>query len=637
MLRSLVSEEIRTNRSCVERLGLTPDELQARPLLDWIHPEDQRDLQEALTHGSGSVHARHGTKRSGEWVCFEWSVKTGVDGAFALGRLANASGDSSTGAITTATKGEALEAMALIVEASNPGMRCSIVLVDPDTGSIVVGAGPGFPAEYNEAVAQLHIGPTVGSCGTAAFWNVPVIVENIAEDPLWRDLRTAAAIAGVCACWSHPINASDGAVLGAVAIYADEPRSPNPSQMDGLAIAARMIGLAIERDRLEKQLRQAVQLEAIGRLAGGIAHDFNNLLTVIIGHVELMRLQASSAPAPETLDAISHAADRASKITSQLLAFGRKRPHRTERIGLGAAVLDMMRVLSPVIGDEISVSVVSDPSAGWITVDRTQLDQVILNLVLNARDAMPTGGRLEIEIRHATVAEIARLNPENPHGSFVSLTVTDDGCGMNLETKDRVFEPFFSTKQGDQHSGFGLATVYGLTRQNGGHISVCSEVGRGATFSLFFPAAGAGPVPPKDGAVDGQGKRAVLVAEDNDGIRELIRKVLMSEGYVVTSTRNGAEAFALVEEGLAVDLRLPDVMMPHMGGIELAARLRQLHPNIAILFVSGRPLSSTGLSDTELRRERFLAKPFRPDELVSEVRRALQHQGVSAGAAPSPR
>ncbi len=637
IIRSAVSAETRTNRSFGKLLGLTTDELRLRPLLDWIHPEDRSALGAALKSGSGSVSARHSTMRRDEWICFDWTVKTAAEGAFAFGRVAGTSGTSTTPEFAAAaTKAEALEAMALIVEASNPGMRCSILLVDPKTGRILVGAGPSFPAEYNNAVEELHIGPTVGSCGTAAFWNVPVIVEDISEDPLWRDLREAAELAGVCACWSHPIAASDGTVMGAVAIYADEPRSPNPSQMDGLAIASRMIGLAIDRDRLEEQLRQAAQLEAIGRLAGGIAHDFNNLLTVILGHVELMRRQTLSAPAPETLEEISHAVDRASEITSQLLAFGRKQTHRPERVELGEAVLDIVRLLNPVIGDEITVSVVSDPSARWITIDRPQLGQIMLNLVINARDAMPTGGRLEIEIRHATRSEVARIVPENPHASFVLLTVTDDGQGMNPQTKSRMFEPFFSTKQGEQNSGLGLATVYGLTRQNGGSISVRSEVGEGTTFSLYFPTFGAAPAPPIDTSEKERNRGSVLVAEDNDGIRELATRVLVSEGYKVTSARNGVEAVALVEGGLKVDMLVADVMMPLMGGVALAKRLRKLVPGIHVLYVSGHPLSSTDLPDFEPRRERYLAKPFRPAQLVGEVRLGLPQQGIDPDLVSTP-
>jgi signal transduction histidine kinase/ActR/RegA family two-component response regulator len=523
--------------------------------------------------------------------------------------------------------------MALIVEASNPGLRCSILLVDLESSRITVGAGPSLPAEYNSAVEGLQIGPTVGSCGTAAFWNVPVVVENIAEDPLWSDLRQAAALAGVCACWSHPIVATNGTVLGAIALYADAPRAPSQSQMDGLESASHMVGLAIERDRLEEQLRQAAQLEAIGRLAGGIAHDFNNLLTVILGHVDQMRRHAPSAPEPQALDAISHAVARASQITSQLLAFGRQQIHRPEHVELGPAVLDVMHVLDPVIGDEISVSLVSDPSAGSIMIDRTQLAQIMLNLVLNARDAMPAGGQLDIQTRHATSAEVSQVNPEDSSLSFVAISVADKGKGMDSQTKTHAFEPFFSTKEGSQNSGLGLATVYGLVRQNGGYISVQSKVGQGTTFSLFFPTSAGAPTGLYRDDGEGRSFASVLVVEDNDGIRDLATRVLMSEGYEVTHARNGAEAMSLVEGGVVADLVVTDVRMPVMGGVELVQRLRAVLPDMHVLYISGHPSQSLNLTDPESPRARFLAKPFTPAQLLSEVRRALPPEEVDSGFA----
>ena len=627
ILRSVGSAEtVRVNRSFNELLGLTREEVRMQPFLEWIHPEDRGVLKKALDSGAGSARARHGTKR-GEWVGFDWLVKTGERGTFALGRLAHESGipagPAAVSPAAPAGKAETLKAMALIVEASNPGMRCSILLVDRKTDRVTVGAGPSLPAEYNSAVDGLQIGPAVGSCGTAVFWNVPVVVENISEDLLWAELRDAAGLAGVCACWSHPIASTDGTVLGAVALYADEPRAPNLSQMDGLRISARMIGLAVERDRLEEQLRQAAQLEAIGRLAGGIAHDFNNLLTVILGHVELMRAQAPSSPGPQTLDAISHAVGRASQITSQLLAFGRKQTHHPERVDLGQIVSDVMHVLSPVIGDEISVSLVSDPTAGWITIDRGQFDQIMLNLVLNARDAMPAGGQLAIATRHATNEELSQVNPEDPYGSFVTITVADQGEGMDSQTRSRAFEPFFSTKDGSQNSGLGLATVYGLVRQNGGYISVQSEVGKGTTFSMFFPMAVGASARLETDAGAQQSVAAVLVVEDDDGIRDLLTSILMSEGYSVTHARNGVEAMSLFEGGVAFDVLVTDVMMPEMGGVELVERLRGVRPDVHVLYISGRHSGSLGLPDLDSPRTRFLAKPFTPAQLVTEVRHAL--------------
>jgi nitrogen-specific signal transduction histidine kinase len=395
--------------------------------------------------------------------------------------------------------------------------------------------------------------------------------------------------------------------------------------MDGLSIAAHMIGLAIERDRLEEQLAQAAQLEAIGRLAGGIAHDFNNLLTVILGHVELMRMQAPSPPGARTLDAISHAVNRASQITSQLLAFGRKQTHHPERVGLGQIVSDVMHVLSPVIGDEISVSLVSDPTAEWITIDRGQFDQIMLNLVLNARDAMPAGGQLAIATWHATNEDISQVNPEDPHGSFVAITVADQGEGMDSQTRSRAFEPFFSTKDGSQNSGLGLATVYGLVRQNGGYIAVQSEVGKGTTFSMFFPTAAA-RLEADTGAQESVA--SVLVVEDDGGIRDLLASILMREGYTVTHARNGAEAMSLFEGGVVFDLLVTDIMMPEMGGVELVDRLRGVRPDVHVLYISGRPSGSRDVPNLDSPRTWFLAKPFTPAQFVTEVRHALPPEDV---------
>jgi two-component system, cell cycle sensor histidine kinase and response regulator CckA len=625
ILRCLVSTEMRLNRSFIDSLGLTAEELELKPLLDWIHPDDRSAFEELIATGVGSVQARHATKRAGDWVSLDWMVKPHGDEIFALGRPSHRRAESLGAAMSAASssKSEALQAMALIVEASNPGTRCSILLLDRETNCFTIGAGPSLPEDYNQAMDGLLIGPTVGSCGTAAFWNVPMVVENIAEDPLWKAFRTTAAEAEVAACWSHPITASDGSVLGAVAIYADEPNLPNPNQMDGLAIAARMIGLALDRDRLEEQLRRASQLEAIGRLSSGIAHDFNNLLTVILGHVELMRRQAPSSPSPQALETISLAIDRASDITSQLMAFGREQPFRPERVELGAAVADLMPLLKSAVGDEISVTLVTEPSSSWVMMDCTQLSQILLNLVLNARDAMPDGGRLRIETRLANAVELARLVPDDPHGSFVQILVTDDGQGMSDETKRHLFEPFFSTKEGGQNSGLGLASVYGLTRQNGGYITLKSELGTGTSFSLYFPTSGATEVGGVGVASSESQLGSILFAEDNDAIREVMMRALVAEGYQVIGARNGAEALSHVRDGAKIDMLVTDIMMPDLGGGGLVQELRRVMPEVHVLLISGRPLSSHTSLDPELRDARFLAKPFRPEMLVQEVQRCL--------------
>lgn len=578
------------------------------------------------------MSARHRTLEGG-WIPLNWKVRSVSEGVVALGSPARLSADAgepwhfaapSDGTARAST----LEAMALVVEAKNPGLRCSILLVDEEGDHVTVGAGPSLPPEYNSAVEGLQIGPAVGSCGTAAFWNVPVVVEDISEDPLRKGLREAAALAGVLACWSHPISARDGRVLGAMALYANMPSAPTPRQMEGLEIAARMVGLAIERDQLEERLQQAAKLEAVGRLAGGIAHDFNNLLTVILGHVEVMDQELDVTPDPAVLKEIRHAIERASEITSQLLAFGREQVRCPERVVLSQVVLDVMRVLDPLIGDQISVSVEADPSVDAITVDPTQLRQAVLNLVLNAMEAMPDGGKLTVAVRHAYEDEISSVVPGCASGSFVAVAVTDIGTGMDRCTLARVFEPFFSTKEAGRGAGLGLSTVHGLIRQNGGYVLVRSGPGSGSTFTVLLPKS-EGRAELKDDRSNATGTETVLVVEDFDPIRDLIVRVLAQESFRVVQARNGVDALGLIEGGLVPDLIVTDVTMPVMGGVDLVARARQLHPHLAVLYVSGHPKDRIGASNKGLEKEAFLAKPFTPAQLRQAVDRVRSRDSLN--------
>ena len=308
-------------RACddlIRRIGYTADVLSSRPLAAWIHPDDRSAIDEVVSAGCGSAEGRHATK-SGDWILFNWRIETVGDAVHALGEPQNAGfapeDFKAQASGNHQTMNEMLAAFALIVESKNPGKRCSILLVDPETRRINVGAGPSFPSEYNEAVEGLQIGPQVGSCGTAAFWNVPVVVSDIARDPLWRELRDAARMANVSACWSQPIRSMNGKVLGAMALYDTSPSTPERYQMDGLAIAARMVGLAIERAELEAQVRQVAKMEALGVLAGGVAHDFNNLLGVILGNADLAIASLSSNDkARDMLDDIATASKSAAEL-----------------------------------------------------------------------------------------------------------------------------------------------------------------------------------------------------------------------------------------------------------------------------------------------------------------------------------
>ena len=288
---------------------------------------------------------------------------------------------------------QTLDAMARIVEARNPGMLCSILLVDDERKYITGGAGPSLPEEYNRAVEGLRIGPGVGSCGTAAFWNVPVVVEDIGKDPLWRDLRDAAALAGVSACWSHPITSTTGQVLGAMALYDPEPRRPEPSQMDGLAIAARMVGLAIERERLQDHLRRAAKMEAVGVLAGGIAHDFNNLLVTVMGNAELASTTLSEgAEARPMLEEIVTASVNASELCNQMLAYAGRGTHSMETIECNAQIRELGGLLQVALPKKVSLQYELCAEPLGLHADRSQLRQVIMNLITNAAEAMGNAG-----------------------------------------------------------------------------------------------------------------------------------------------------------------------------------------------------------------------------------------------------
>lgn len=632
------TERVRINAAFEELVGLPADALRQHELVHWIHPQDRWRLQSAVVDGGGSLEARHRTA-DGSWVTVAWEVRAEDGDLVVLGRCpggerapARADGAPPN---TSASSGLAvtLRGMADIVEARNPGLRCSILLVTSCGSRVSVGAGPSLPDDYNEAVEGLRIGPMVGSCGTAAYWGVPVVVEHIEKDPLWADLREAAALAGVSACWSTPIFSTAGEILGAMALYADEPTAPTVAQMDSLEIAAHMVGFAVERDLLEQQLRESEKMEAVGRLAGGVAHNFNNLLTVMLGHLELLREKGDRPPDPATLDTIERAVTTASEMTGQLLAFGRRGEHGGARADLVDALHELARVLDPLIGDHISVSIETDPSLRWITVDRGHLGQIMLNLLLNAREAMAAGGHIRIETRPATIREVGAAKAPLPASRYVAVSVSDTGPGMDAATRERAFEPFFTTK-GERGTGLGLATVYALTTQSGGHAFIESELGRGTTITLLFPQGDPLDVSVVERSGGATSIASVLVAEDNQEIRRLVARVLDDAGYDVVEARNGQEAWALCEDGLAPDLLVTDIMMPRMDGVELARRVRGRYGDTRVVYISGHAFDRIAKLDADPTHEVHLAKPFSPGQLRESVLRALALPG-GPGMSPS--
>jgi nitrogen-specific signal transduction histidine kinase/CheY-like chemotaxis protein len=393
-----------------------------------------------------------------------------------------------------------------------------------------------------------------------------------------------------------------------------------------------LAGMAIDitdRKQLEEQLRQAQKMEAIGRLAGGVAHDFNNLLTVISGYSELLQYRlATDQPLHKYAEHIKEAGDRATALTRQLLAFSRQQVLRPVVLDLNRAVQDVMQMLQRLIGEHIDLRVHLAPAPTFIKADPGQIEQVLLNLVLNARDAMPEGGRLTIETVNLELEEAASQRLGTAPGPCVQLTVTDTGCGMDVATQGRIFEPFFTTKDLGKGTGLGLATVYGIVMQSRGAITVDTAPGQGARFTIYFPksdvVADDRETNQSRNAEPVIGSETILVVEDQDSVRGFLRNLLRLYGYDVLEASGGSEAIAICEEHAGkIDLLVTDVVMPGMSGRELAERIGAEQPAIKVLLISGYtddPSIQTGGAQGGLA---FLQKPFSPITLTQRIREVL--------------
>jgi len=415
---------------------------------------------------------------------------------------------------------------------------------------------------------------------------------------------------------------------------------------DGSAITVRISGRAVatedepadvleaiaeditERRVLEDQFRQSQKMEAVGRLAGGIAHDFNNLLMVVSGYTEVLLDQLTAEnPLHTKAEAIQQASDRATTLTRQLLAFSRKQLLELKVIDVNAIVADMERLLRPLIGEDIELTTSLAPAVGCTRADAGQLEQVIMNLVVNAKDAMPNGGKICIRTTSVTLDDTYR--PENTfikHGPYVMISVSDTGQGMDRETQARIFEPFFTTKEKGKGTGLGLSTVYGIIKQSGGYVFVQSELGRGTVFTIYFPRVDepseALAAPASLAAVGGT--ETILLVEDEESVRQLVRETLESRGYHVLEAPNGQDALAVASSHPdTIHLIITDVVMPGMSGHELVRQLLPVRPGAKVLYLSGyaedafaSPLPADG-------KKTFLQKPFTLQSLSRKVREVL--------------
>ena len=391
-----------------------------------------------------------------------------------------------------------------------------------------------------------------------------------------------------------------------------------------------------DRKKLEEQLRQAQKMEAVGRLAGGIAHDFNNLLMVIQGHAELLTDRMKPGESlRRNAEQIQEASQRATSLTRQLLAFSRKQMLAPVVLNVQAVVSDMGKILRRLIGEDVELVTVNAPDLKRVKADRSQIEQVIMNLAVNARDAMPRGGKLTIETANVEFDDsYSRAPVVLMPGRYVMLAVTDNGTGMDADTQAHIFEPFYTTKEKGKGTGLGLATVYGIVKQSGGYVWVYSEIGRGTTFKIYLPSVEEEVAPReirKAVASLPRGTETVLLVEDEEGVRELAKEYLESCGYKVLVAQNGQAAIDLVSKHSGpIDLMMTDIVMPGLSGSDLAKKVQSLRPDIRVVYMSGytdQAIIHHGILSSDVL---LLQKPFTMSTLAHKLREALSTKQIKS-------
>ena len=467
-----------------------------------------------------------------------------------------------------------------------------------------------------------------------------IVIENNYEESMAHSRKR---VIGNCEDGTIPRSALSapmtvmGRTVGCVEIQSYELNAYTEEHKTAMRMAANLAANAVENVALMEreqdqadQLRQSQKMEAIGQLAGGVAHDFNNLLTAISGYSELsLRRLNNNDPLRRNLEEIKKASSRATSLTRQLLAFSRKQILQAKVIDINDIVDDMDKMLQRLIGEDINLINLLDPSPCLVKADQGQIEQVILNLAVNARDAMPVGGKLTIETGHVYLDE-THVRPDDAvqSGTYVMLAVTDTGAGINPEIQKRVFEPFFTTKEVGKGTGLGLSTVYGIVKQSGGNISVYSEPGMGSTFKVYLPVVGesadSGDARPNVSELR-PGRETVLLVEDEEMVRNLSCEILEMNGYRVLAAANGEEACRVCEvHSGEIHLMITDVVMPQMSGREVAERVAKTRPDMRVLYMSGYTddaIVSHGVLDDKIP---FLQKPFTPDSFAQKVREVLE-------------
>jgi len=516
---------------------------------------------------------------------------------------------------TKAKLPEILEAIVTGVETENPAMHCSILLVDPAGESLRTASAPSLPAFFSEQINGLPIAPDAYVCGAAVHRNALVIVEDVRHDPRTEKYRDLAEHTGIRACWSQPFSDSSGRVLGTFAVYYRDARGPTTEDLKLVVSASQLAAIATERKQLEEQFLRAQRMEGIGTLAGGIAHDLNNVFAPIIMGAQLLKESPVDADAKPVLSNIEKSARRGANLVRQVLTFARGVQGSREALNLESIIADWETIAANTFPKNILVTRNIPPDLPPIRGDRTQIEQVVMNLCVNARDAMPTGGRLTLSARVRRLdAQQARGHPGVSAGDFVELEIADTGVGMSADVLHRIFEPFFTTKKTGQGTGLGLSTASGIVRSHGGFVEVKSAVNAGSAFRVFLPAMTDSPAPSTPTTKEIQPTRGngelILLVDDEPAIRATVTRALTELGYKVVEAENGAEGLKRAERHRAqIAAVLTDLMMPVMDGHEFAARLEQIAPELPVITASGfdaAPTKTTSAKD----KYPHLEKPY---------------------------
>lgn len=668
---------VRVNREFTEVFGFVRESIQARPLLDLIHPEDQHVLERAIeSHGVAVARLQTAGK---EWVSLEWNIKLDSENNIAILGLMKSESIAfhETQPQSKRTYGaqilETLDTMARVIESSNPGLRCSILLVDEERKYITSGAGPSLSEEYNKAVTGLNIGPSVGSCGTAAFWNEPVVVENIQEDPLWLELREAAKETGVASCWSYPIRATTGGVLGALALYNHVPSVPTPSQIHGLSVTARMVALAIERDSLEVELRLANQRERDelekalqaekkanqlkSNFLANMSHELRTPMNGIVGLNQMLLTTSLTDTQREYLNITRTCSTHLLGLLDSILDLSKI---EAGELALDTVDFEARECIAQVVNllesqasqkGLILNCFIDTRVPRWLNGDSTRLSQVLMNLIGNAIKFTDRG---EVEVTVDAELMVDRRVE-------LKFIVKDTGVGIPIERQKEIFNNFVqadgSTTRRFGGTGLGLAISKQIVEMMAGAIELDSQPGHGSTFRFNVVLELRDPSNSKHtiekigstrnranlgepsrhlrseitdtgGGRDSLGSRAdiggrILLVEDNQSNIKMMECMLKTFGCDVSVAENGQLALEALARG-SFELVLMDLQMPVMGGLEAARQIRKMEresgAHLPIVALTARAMSGDREKCLSSGMDDYLAKPID----VLELRKVIE-------------